>query len=307
MAHFIENKYLDKKKWDSLINSSPNGTPYAYSWYLDAVCDNWGIFCNKDMRAGIPVCLKKKAGVKIIYQPKFTRQFGFYGKPDKKIITAYFNYIQNHFTEIILGLDVDLADYCNLKYKKFIYQYLVINKNYETLKQTFSTNALRLIKKAEKSKLIISTDISAEQFITFFIKNKASYIKDLDKKDYSTLLKIIKTAQKNNALKILSVLNNNEIHASASFIFMPDKVLYLKGTANEQGRKTGAMYYLFDYFIKTHCNKYQLLDFNGSRIKGIADFNLKWGAVNGEYLFIEDYNSPVYFKILKKIKKAIKM
>jgi hypothetical protein len=303
LANFITNNKIDKTRWDNLVSSSPNGLPYACSWYLDAVCNNWGIFSDNEMQTAIPVCYKKNAGIKIIYQPKFTRQFGFYGKPNQQLITDYFHFITGNFHEVILGLDNELSDSCNIKHKKYIFQYLSLNNNYESLHKNYSTNAVRQIKKAAKHNFSIDNDIPVADFVNFFKKNKGSEIKDLISKDYLTLLKIIENAQKNNAAKIISVLNQNEIYASACFLFLSDKILYLKGASTAKGRQSGAMYYLFDYLIKTHCHKYQLLDFNGSRIKGIADFNHKWGAINGEYLFIEQYNSPASYKLLKKIKK----
>ena len=306
MAHFIDSKKLNKQDCDNLVNSSDNGLPYAYSWYLDSVCDNWGVFTDDNMNTAIPLCTKKKAGVKIVYQPKFTRQFGFYGKQNKKIISEYFSYLASNYKEIILGLDISIQVSSEFKNKEYFYQKLKLNKSYDNLKKSFSENTIRQIKKAVKNNLTISTHTSPKEFVVFFKRHTAANIKDLNNKDYTILLKLIDSAQRNDALKIFSVFKNKELIASACFIYMPHKVLYLKGSSSDEGRKTGAMYFLFDSFLQTHAQNYELLDFSGSRIKGVADFNLKWGAENEEYNFIENYNSPLYFKMLKKVKNILK-
>ena len=58
----------------------------------------------------------------------------------------------------------------------------------------------------------------------------------------------------------------------------------MKGVVNSEGKKVGAMYALFNDFIKSYSNKVEFLDFGGSNDKGLADFNLKFGTKNNKYI-----------------------
>ena len=54
--------------------------------------------------------------------------------------------------------------------------------------------------------------------------------------------------------------------------------------SNIEGRNLKAAFVLVDLFIKKNANTNQILDFAGSMIKCIADFNKGFGAVETQYV-----------------------
>ena len=91
----IKNTVIDKKKWDLCIEGSVNRTHYALSWYLDIVADKWDAVVYGDYELIFPVTYKNLipfiSTVKIIYQPMFCQQLGFFSNDidlinDEKIL-----------------------------------------------------------------------------------------------------------------------------------------------------------------------------------------------------------------------------
>ncbi len=60
MINFIEHKKIDKQKWNACIEESSNASIYVYSWYLDAVCENWSSLVLNDYDAVFPLAPKSK-------------------------------------------------------------------------------------------------------------------------------------------------------------------------------------------------------------------------------------------------------
>ena len=53
MISCLENKAIDKPKWDALIAEC--GNIYAYSWYLDIVHPGWDALVDDDYQAVMPL------------------------------------------------------------------------------------------------------------------------------------------------------------------------------------------------------------------------------------------------------------
>src|SRR5689334_14051783 len=76
MISFVENKNIDRSKWDNLISQSANGLIYSHSWFLDLVCESWDAVIEDDYSAVLPLPRRKKYGIEYIFQPFYTNQFG---------------------------------------------------------------------------------------------------------------------------------------------------------------------------------------------------------------------------------------
>ena len=43
MVQYIQQKNIDRIKYDACIQQAKNSRIFAYSWYLDIVADNWDV------------------------------------------------------------------------------------------------------------------------------------------------------------------------------------------------------------------------------------------------------------------------
>ncbi len=50
----LKRKEIDEQKWNALIQTSVQSLPYALSYYLDAVAENWEAIVVGDYEASMP-------------------------------------------------------------------------------------------------------------------------------------------------------------------------------------------------------------------------------------------------------------
>src|SRR4029078_29310 len=77
---YLQNKEIDKAKWDACITNAPNVLIYGYSFYLDAMARHWDALVLGDYEAVMPLTWNKKYGVYYLYQPPFAAALGVFGK-----------------------------------------------------------------------------------------------------------------------------------------------------------------------------------------------------------------------------------
>jgi len=68
----LQQKEIDKIKWDACISNAANGLIYGYSFYLDTMARHWDALVLNDYEAVMPLTWNKKYGFYYLYQPAFT-------------------------------------------------------------------------------------------------------------------------------------------------------------------------------------------------------------------------------------------
>ena len=76
---YLTQANIDKSKWDRCIDTAENGLIYAYSFYLDAMSENWDALIVNDYEMVMPLTWKKKYTIYYLYQPVFTASLGIFG------------------------------------------------------------------------------------------------------------------------------------------------------------------------------------------------------------------------------------
>ena len=291
----IERKDIDAKKWNDRIATDPVENVFSYTWYLDAVCEQWAALISDDNYGTIlPVPFTLKLGIKRFYQAPFTREFDIFGT-DFKWKEAL-NELKKTFKH--LGFRSELENLAPLKVTRS-HQIMDLNATYVA---AYSTNAKRMIKKATKTHHFKSF-ADPKILVDLFEVNVAHKIESVDEEHLLVLTQLMKNAMKADSGEIIGAYNESEELVAAGF-FLKDKkrITYLKGATTDQGKKDGAMYALFDHAFELYSPTYRIFDFGGSDIESIATFFKKLG---GEDRFYYDYtidNTPLWFRTLKKIK-----
>ncbi|MCX6231980.1 MAG: hypothetical protein NTZ33_10600 [Bacteroidetes bacterium] len=301
MIQFLQHNEINKAKWDECIDNAVNGIAYVYSWYLDVVCSNWCALVLDDYQAVFPMAINKKMNISYIYQPFFTRYYGLYSKNeiDTVIVNQFFDAIPKQFKYIEFNIhESNVPGNTDLQLKERSYQALDINKPYEDIFNNFKYDARRTIKNAEK-KLRIIENIEAENIVNLFRTNKGKQLKDIKDKDYDSLLNIIKTVNSRNCGISVGVLNEkDELISAAFFIKSNRRIIFLKGSANAEGKENGAMYLTINHIVKNNAGLADLFDFGGSSLEGIASFNHKFRPKNYVYLQVKKNNLPFIIKLI---------
>ena len=311
MIQYIENKNINKTKWDQCISNSVNGIIYAYSWYLDIVCkNNWDAIVENDYERVFPLPFRKKLGVYYLYPPFFIQQLGIFSKT---ILTDSITYnllkeIPAKFKFIEINLNtLNKIDNGHFQIKTNLNHELDLISPYESLIKNYSENALRNLKKANKLNLQIKNNIEAEIIITLFRDNRGLLVKNLKDNEYEILRSVIKICTHKNMATTKAVYNENgEICAGAVFIQSNGKVIFLFSGSNSEAKTNNAMTFLIDNFIKENAQRNLILDFEGSNDENLARFYKSFGSKECVYLQINKNNLNWFYKTALKVRKYIK-
>lgn len=301
---FLKREELDILKYDELIQRSEAVSIYCYSWYLDAVSDNWGAMVLADYTAVLPISYTVKMGQSILYQPFFTREIAVFPTAELELFRFMLEAIPPHFKKIDLGSQLKV-DVLNLNRKGVVFQELALEASYESIYSAYSTNTRRLLKKATNAKATIEEIKDVERFITFFKTHTGERV-NYSAYNYEKLKMLITVLLEKGIGKIVQVSVKGEVVAQGVYLFQNHRVTYLKGTTNAVGKKIGAMFLLMDEIIKQNAGQAKTFDFGGSKIDSIAAFYKKFGAKDAVYYLYSKNEHPWWLKKGKKVMDLLK-
>ena len=305
MIRQVEHTQINKEKWDVCIQQSCNESICVYSWYLDAVCDNWSAFILNDYEAVFPIAKKAKFGIHYLYQPFFVRYFGIYSTAplSSKLVTEFLELICSTYRNLDFNLHELTPDFSNvttgvLKTKRQ-FQYLNIAADYETTYKNYSENLKRNLKKAAKQRYHVTNDITPEEIVELFKKTKGTELTEFQPYHYHLLLVLMKSSLEKKSGQTVAVYKDNDLCAAAFFMKSNKRFTYLKSGVTAEGKQRGAMHFLIDHFIRENTGNGYTLDFGGSSVESVARFYKSFGARDCVYLRLE---KGVLFKFGKWIK-----
>ncbi|MFN5182248.1 MAG: GNAT family N-acetyltransferase [Bacteroidota bacterium] len=285
MIQHLEHNEIDFNLWDACIEKSGVGLPYAFSWYLNVVCESWSGLVYGNYDAVMPLPYKRKLGIRYVYHPFFTQQLGVYGNSGTLIfldsIPTKFKKIHTLINHTCKEVHPQLLSQTNL----------VLDLKSENIFKNFSNNCKRNIKKAERFNLKIK-DCNFKDLIQIFRENKGKGIKHLKEKNYSTLESLILKFSERDMLHSLGVYSNlDQLLGGVILLQYKKRIIFFFSALNEEGKNLMAMFYLIDFIIQNKMNDFDLLDFEGSNNEDLARFYKGFGA-----------NEQNYFSYKRKLK-----
>lgn len=308
IIHLTQSQ-IDKVKWDRCIESAENGLIYGYSFYLDAMSNNWdalvlskGLHSENDYEAVMPLTWNKKMGIAYLYQPFLIAQLGIFGKTiSATLVTEFINAIPSQFKYIDISLNYKNLEGSPVSFSTHRSNYVLdLNFSYENLYINYKENIQRNIKKANQQGCIIQKDIAIEKIIELAVlqmkKNNHASEKNITR--FKKLYTDLKKRQMTSTYGVLSP--DNKLIASCVFFYSHNRAYYVLVGNHPEGKNSGASHALIDAFIKDHAGQQLLLDFEGSDIPGLAHFYNSFGAENEIYPSVKINRLPFYLKWLKK-------
>ncbi len=286
MIQYVTRDQLDEKKYNNCISNSVSTRIYAYSWYLDIVCDNWDVLVLDDYLTVMPLPKRKKYGVNYIYQAPWVQQLGVFSSDymNDSIVGEFIKSIPKKFKLIDVFFNSD--NKFSSKYISIRNNYILpLNEPYEVIRKQFSKGRKSSIKQAQKYDLTIVENYNHDEIIELFKQNKGAKLHEKGL-DYDILSKLISYALPFNFAKSYAVINNsNELIGGAFFLIDAYRITYLFSAINNEGRTNNVMSYLLDHIIRTNAESEYILDFEGSMIKELASFFKSFGADKEEYFW----------------------
>lgn len=302
--NYTKHSKIDKKKWDRCIRNSINGNIYAWSWYLDAVSENWDALISDDYQFVMPLTWRQKWGFKYLYRPLLSQQLGVFSPEliNEDILTEFLRKIPGKYRLI----EITLNKYNSLKTQEFAVSQHVsceldLIAEYSTLETGYSQNNRRNIKKLDKNNLKYDPDVRAEEFLSLMWEDSSAGSAILLHPNNQIILQsLLRSMKHQQSGRIIGARNpEDQLIAAVLFGFSHDKWYYLAPVNSDKGRENRALFGIIDLLIKEQSGKTLTLDFEGSDIPGLARFYTGFGAKSYNYSFIRRNTLPWPISIFK--------
>lgn len=302
---YITYQNIDKEKWDRCIRKSQNCLVYAESTYLDHMAANWDAIILGDYEAVMPLTWKKKWGINYLYQPAFLQQGGIYSPQiiNNDIIVTFINLARQYFNFAEINLNhknifcSENPDIITQKKNNFT---INISEDYTAIYSRYKKSLKEKLTRINKYDLHYQTTNNFSNCIGLFktLYQKRTKVRDNDFKNFELLCHHL---DNNNQLVIRQVIDTDKQVLSYALLINDSNRLYFIMTCiTDVGKKKFSNYFLIDELIKEFSQQNYMLDFEGSDIKGIADFYKNFTETNEEYLFVKWNNLPFPIHIFKR-------
>jgi hypothetical protein len=299
---YLQQKEIDKEKWDACISNATNGLIYAYSFYLDSMARHWDALVLDDYKAVMPLTWNKKYGFYYLYQPAFTASLGIFGNNiNETLVKTFLDTFPEKFrlVEISLNHANNFRSVINGYYPRCNY-ILHLSDMYEEILHGYRENQRRNILRAKELGCRTNREISVDEII----QNNREQLRHIDgtkPEDYVRFKRLYGLLRDKNKTKTYTVVDpNNKTLASAVFFFSHNRAYYILVGNHPDGKTTGASHALIDAFIKDHAAQDLILDFEGSDIPNLAFFYSGFGAKEEIYPAIKINRLPWYARFFKK-------
>ena len=302
----LSNNQIDKNRWDQTMEVSPNGMVYGYSWYLDAVFPTWSALVSDDYSYLFPITSKRKFGLSYWYSPIYTMQLGVFSSkelPDE-VLKLFYALLPNSIISYDFSVNAkiqQIPDGFTSTIKTC--QYIDLASSYAELKKDYSTNLIRNLKKANKANLRIQESNDIASVVSMFRVYRGNSLENVKENDYKILDTLIQQALALKKGKIFQVYLEEELLASCFFSYANNRIIYHKGGVNLKGKKLGAMHFLIDYLVRKNEQTNCILDFGGSSIPAVKQFNTNFSKSEYTYLQLKKGNRWIAFA--RKVKNKL--
>jgi len=285
-------KNIDAARWDTMIWNHDNALFYNLSWALDTLCPEWVGVIKGDYEAAIAIPIQRKVGVKYTFNPFLFHRISSIGELSQAEVDEALwmaaKYVDIRSREQLEGA----VEWNNYE--------LDLSSTYLEIVQSYSSNAKRNLKKANKNNLEFKPENNAG-LISVFFKENVSFLKlGIKANEYENFEKLMLEALDCEIGKGFSVWHQDEIVASGFVVVFNGRITFVKGTSNEQGRELGAMPYLMDRIIEQYAGSKLIFDFAGSNVKSVGQFYHSFGAKNLPIYYLKRNNLPFPLNQIKK-------
>ncbi len=299
---YITHDELDRKSWDRCVHNDPRAAVFFYSWFLDIVSPGWDALKAGDYEGVFPLPHKSRLGIPYIFQPFFTRTLdACSARQELRDPRPFLSQIPGKFRlqEFCIEFEQQTPGIPPGPSEKK-YQAMLLDKDYTSIQKKYSSNTNKNIKKAEKAALVCHDQVSAGQIAADFQKRKGKALHKFSNTEYRQLQRIMEACLRhgNGHTRAVSSPDGKQL-ASAFFMEAHHHIIYLKGSVSEEGKNCGAMHFLMNDMIRSHCEQPVLFDFGGSSLPSLSRFFKGFGAADHVYYAFRKNNLPLFLRWLK--------
>ena len=298
---YIHREDLDEEKYNQCIDSSLQSKIYAFSWYLDIICDTWDVLVLNDYEAVMPIPWRKKYGIKYVYPPFWVLQLGVFSNEvidENEFLTPLFNKFK--FVELRMNTCNNFELYPEFLQLKQC-QKLVFNTTYSSTLSHYRKDRKKDLQKAAAADLIEKWNDHPSSLIQLFKNNIGKRTPNIKETDYENLEKLMAICIEKKIGEILSVYDKeNKLVASVFLLKHKNSITKLISSTDLNYRKNGANTFLIDRVIFKYHKDFSVFNFGGSSIKSVASFSKSFGAETEKYHQLKMNKLPKFLQLFKK-------
>ena len=286
--NYLKNDQINFVKWDNCINNAHNGSIYAFSWYLDIICENWEALVSKDYEFVMPILHKKRGNFHFTYNDFLSRQLGVFSTQllNEEVVNAFLLKLSSVYKLFTINLN----KYNKVKKSLFAqriqqtYEFDLI-WNYQTIQENYSHEVQEAIIQGKKHKISVIKNIRPNDFLELTREKSVRVSYPVKKGDMERLRKIIAFVYRHGLGEIYAAYTSeNELCAACLFLKSNRKTNLIYSALTSTGEKHSAMHYLIDYYIKKHAEKILTLNFENLNVADKKKFCEGFGAETFYYV-----------------------
>lgn len=289
----LHRNQIDTTKWNQCIDNSTHPFVYAYSWYLDEITHfNWCAIVYNNYEFVLPLPIKSKLGIPVVYMPFFCQQLGIFGSAEctPQLTLKLLNAIPIKYLKVHYNLYNFLPCIKQPNYQ------LALNSSYDNLYSNYSKSAKKYIRRIiEDEHISFEENTDIESSIANYRNIYGHLNLHIKDKDYSCFKSACAQAKNRNHLLNLHVKFKNELIATAIFLKNRRYLHNVCAAPTLLGREKNIMHGIINYIILKYAETNMILDFEGSKNKNVAEFYKKFNSQLVPY-----YSYQTLFTYLKK-------
>lgn len=308
----IECKLSNKDKYRILCAREHSIPIFSKSWWLDCVAgDGWDVVLVEKgdvILASLPFTLHKRMSLTILSMPALTQSLGPWLRPSTakyaKQLSQEKDLLQALYTQLPKHAQYGQNWHCQrtnwlplywLGYEQTTrYTYRIENlTNIENIWDGLQANIRTDIKKAQKERITVRTDLDIEDFLEL---NKKVFVRQNMTVPYSEELvrKIHKmTTEHHSSRFFIGEDEQGRHHAGVYIVWDANSAYYILGGGDPELRNSGATSLCMWEAIQFAATVTQSFDFEGSMIEPVERFFRAFGAIQTPYFTISKTNTKL--------------
>lgn len=251
--------------------------------------NKWECLVYGDYEVLMPIPLQYKFGIKFVLQPFYCQQLGvFYPTVVSKELFGEFERKLHSLKVRAYNFNEENTETYQPAGSEGVNYLIDLNKSYEELSNNFRKDRKRDIRKNEETGLKISNEFNPKEFLRIFKKEYAQLVKI---SDLGLIQRFISTLIDHKSLVTYTLSSSeDEIIAISVFAKSINRIFLQFSVRNREIEPKGSYAFMMSQIIKDLSEKELILDFEGSSVKGIADFKVSFGAEKKVYTKYRNIN-----------------
>lgn len=285
---YLKHTNIDRTRWDAAIEADPEGLPYGFSWWLDAVTGKrWDGLILDNYRVVFPLPLRRSFGsLKQVQRAAFTQQGGPFGLLQPRDASTLFSAIPPTVLSFEMPLVSSVATQeipQNFSHRQRTNLTLDLSPAYPSLLASFSKTLRKKLRRYPAPQLSTASITT----ILEVYRGSSGKRSGLKLSHYQQIQNLMEAFSARDMGHFYQLTASEGLLAAGFFPEHRGRIINLFAGSTPLGLQHDGMARLLDAVIQQHQGAGRVFDFEGSDIPGVRDFFRSFGPKNTPYLSVK--------------------